>query len=115
MASESSDPLVRIENRLEALDRKLDERFSAIDRRFAVVDERFAAVDDRFGQIHQRFDEEHSFFKALYEASRSDFNNLYDFVKAHAESTDPRFERLDKDLDARFADVFAAIAAARRV
>ena len=29
--------------------------------------------------------------QTLYEASRSDFNNLYDFVKAVAEATDRRF------------------------
>jgi hypothetical protein len=94
MASdESADRLIDIVNRLDALDRKLVDGFAAVDR---------------------RFDEEHSHFQTLSEASRSDFNNLYDFVKAFAESTDARFDDLDRDLAIRFADVYAAIAASRR-
>jgi hypothetical protein len=106
-SNESPDRLIGIESRLEALDRKLDQRFAAIDARFDNVDERFDKVDERF-------DKEHSHFDALYEASRSDFNNLYDFVQAVAQATDARFDRLDNELAKRFADVYAAIAVSRR-
>ena len=134
-SNESSDALTRIEHRLEALDRKLDERFGAVDvrfeqvdarfeqvdrrfkqvdRRFKQVDRRFEQVDKRFEQVDKRFDQQRSRSQALYEASRSDFNNLYDFVKAFAESTDARFDALDRQLAVKFADVYAAIAASRR-
>ena len=66
-SNESADRLIDIVNRLDALDRKLDDRFAAVDRRFEQVD--------------QRFDKEHSFFMTLSEDSRSDVNNLYDFVR----------------------------------
>ena len=112
---ESADVLINVMNRLEALDRKLEDRFAALDRKldagFAAVDTRLEQVDTRFKQIDMRFDTEHSHFQALSEASRSDFKNLYDFVTASAVATNARFDQLDADLATRFADVYAAIAA----
>jgi hypothetical protein len=99
-SNESADRLIDIVNRLDALDRKLDDRFAAVDRRFEQVD--------------QRFDKEHSFFMTLSEDSRSDFNNLYDFVRAQAEATDARFERLEAQHAIRFADIDTAISALMR-
>jgi len=106
-SNESPDRPIGIESRLEALDRKLDERFAAIDARFD-------RVDRRFDQLDRRFDEEHAHFQTLYEASRSDFNNLYDFVKAVAEATDRRFEQLESHHAVRFADIDTAISVLMR-
>jgi hypothetical protein len=47
----------------------------------------------------------------LYEASRADFNNLFDFVKAEADRTDERFNELHVELRARFVDLHTAIKA----
>ena len=113
-SNESSDALTRIEHRLEALDRKVDERFAAVDRRFEQVDKRFEQVDNRFEQVDKRFDEQRSHSQALYEASRSDFNNLYDFVKAFAESTEGRFAQLEAEHAVRFADIDTAISVLTR-
>jgi hypothetical protein len=41
---------------LEALDRRLDGRFTDIDRRFAEIDHRFELVDERFDRVDERFD-----------------------------------------------------------
>jgi len=81
-----------------------------LDRLDAKVDARFEQVDKRFEQVDVRFEEQRSYFKTLHEASRSDFNNLYDFVKARTDSLDTRFDRLQTELNSRFADVQKAIA-----
>lgn len=81
-----------------------------IDRLDAKVDARFEQIDQRFEQVDKRFDEQHSYFKTLHEASRSDFNNLYDFVKARTDGLDTRFDRLQAEMNSRFADVQKAIA-----
>lgn len=104
----TADHLEAIDGRLARLDAKVDERFAGVDARFGEVDKRFERVDERV-------DEEHSHFNALFEASRADFNNLYDFVKAQAERTDARFDQLQAEMRTRFADLQSAIAGLVRV
>jgi hypothetical protein len=89
--------LLALDGRLDRLDAKVDERFEQIDRRFEQVD--------------VRFDEQRAHTNALFEASRGDFNNLYDFVRAQAERTDARFEQIQTEFRTRFADLHTAITA----
>ena len=113
----TADHLKAIDDRLDRLDAKVDERFATIDVRFAdvdkrfeQVDKRFEQVDKRFEQVDRRFDEQRAHANALYEASCSDFNNLYDFVKAQAERTDARLDQFQAETRIRFADLHSAIA-----
>jgi tetrahydromethanopterin S-methyltransferase subunit G len=106
-----SDYLQAISDRLDRLDAKVDERFATVDVRFSEVDRRFEQIDRRFEQVDRRFDEQRAHTNALYEASRADYNNLYDFVIAQAERTDARFEESESRNAARFADLQTAIAA----
>jgi hypothetical protein len=79
--------------------------------RFVESDNRFAQVDKRLEQVDKRFDEQRSHFNALFETSRADFNNLYDFVKAQAERTDSRFDQFQTEVRTRFVDLQAVITA----
>lgn len=45
------------DDRLDILDRKVDEGFSHVDRRFEEVDRRFAQVDQRFEEAGRRFEQ----------------------------------------------------------
>jgi len=103
--------LERLDGRLDRLDAKVDRGFATVDKRFATVDERFVTVEVRFAEVHGRFDEERARTDALFEVSRENFNNLYDFVKAQAESTDGRFAQAESENRIRFADLQSAIAA----
>ena len=51
--------LIRLEDKVEALELKMDERFRAVDQRFEALetkmDQRFEAIDQRFEAIDQRF------------------------------------------------------------
>lgn len=89
----------------------IDDRLGRLD---AKIDERFAGVDARFTGIDKRLEEDRAHFDALYEASRADFNNLYDFVKAQAEKTDVRFEQMQTEFRTRFIDLQTAITALTR-
>ena len=102
---------MRISDHLQAISDRLDRLDAKVDERFAAVDVRFSEVDRRFEQVDRRFDEQRAHTSALYEASRADFNNLYDFVIAQAERTDARFEESESRNAARFADLQTAIAA----
>ena len=43
--------VVRIENELVSLERRMDERFEQVERRFEQVDKRFEQVDKRFEEL----------------------------------------------------------------
>ncbi len=45
----------KIDVGLEALQNRMDQRFSAIDGRFAAIDGRFVAIDGRFAEMDRRF------------------------------------------------------------
>ena len=107
----TADHLKAIDSRLDGLDAKIEARFAAVDARFGEVEKRFDEVDRRFGEVDKRFDEQRAHANALFEASRSDFNNLYDFVKAQAERTDARFDQLQTEFRTRFADLETVITA----
>ena len=96
---------------LKAIDDRLDRLDAKIEVRFGEVDQRFEEVDKRFSEVDKRFDEQRAHANALFEASRSDFNNLYDFVKAQAEKTDARFDQLQTEFRTRFVDLQTAITA----
>lgn len=111
---ESDNRFAQIDRRFEQVDRRfeqVDRRFEQVDKRFEQVDQRFDDVDQRFDDVDKRFDEQRAHSSALFEASRADFNNLYDFVKAQAERTDARFGQFQTELRTRFADVQSAITA----
>jgi tetrahydromethanopterin S-methyltransferase subunit G len=110
----TADHLKAIDDRLNRLDAKIEARFAAVDARFGQVDKRFGEVDKRFGEVDKRFDEQRAHTNALFEASRADFNNLYDFVKAQAEKTDLRFDQMQTDFRTRFIDLQTAITALPR-
>ena len=124
----TADHLQAIDNRLDQLDAKIEARFAAVDarfgevdkrfgevdKRFGEVDKRFDEVDKRFGEVDERFDEQRAHANALFEASRADFNNLYDFVKAQAEKTDLRFDQMQTEFRTRFVDLQTAITALTR-
>ena len=42
------------DDRIDCLDRKVDEGFARVDERFKLVDQRFEQVDKRFEQVDQR-------------------------------------------------------------
>lgn len=121
----TAEHLKSIDGRLDRIETKIGERFAAvdahfvesdgrlagIDRRLIDVDRCFDGVDRRFDDVDGRLDEQRSEFRALFEASRSDFNNLYGFVKAQAERTDARFDQAQAEIRTRFADVQTAIMA----
>jgi Skp family chaperone for outer membrane proteins len=102
---------MRISDHLQAISDRLDRLDAKVDERFAAVDVRFSEVDRRFEQVDRRFDEQRAHTSALYEASRADFNNLYDFVQAQAKKTDAQLESLQPETLVRFADLQTAIAA----
>lgn len=96
---------------LKSIDGRLDRLDAKVDARFVEVDKRFDRVDRRLDDVDGRLDGQRSEFRALFEASRSDFNNLYDFVKAQAERTEARFGQLQTEMRTGFADVRSAITA----
>jgi hypothetical protein len=91
MASDDvADILIRIERRLEALERRVDTRIGFFDRRFDAVEERFATLDRRFWTANERFLAiEKSVSTRLNEPQR-DFGSLYALLLA------PIQERLDR-------------------
>ena len=101
----TGDHLKAIDDRLGRLDAKVEARFEQVDKRFEEVDKRFEQVDKRFDQIERRRQEDRAHFDVLFEASRDDFRNLYDLVKALGEKTDARFEQLHLELRTNFADI----------
>ena len=105
---------MRTADHLQAIDNRLDQLDAKIEARFAAVDARFGEVDKRFGEVDKRFDEQRAHANALFEASRADFNNLYDFVKAQAEKTDLRFDQMQTEFRTRFVDLQTAITALTR-
>jgi ribosome-associated translation inhibitor RaiA len=107
----TAEHLTAIDTRLDRLDANIDGRFREVDERFERIDRRFEQVDRRLEQIDRRFDEQRAHTSALFEASRVDFNNLYDFVKAQAERTDARLDRIQVEALTSAADLHAAIAA----
>lgn len=101
----------QLDARIGRLEAKVDKGFAAVDERFAAVDARFEQIDRRFEQVDRRFDEQGAQMRALFEASRADFNNLYDFVRAQAQRTELRFDQIEADSLTRTADLHVAIAA----
>ena len=106
-----SDHLKAISDRLDRLDGRLDRLDAKVDERFGAVDGRFSEVDRRFEQVDRRFDEQRAHTNALFEASRADFNNLYDFVTAQAERTDARLDQFQSETRVRFTDLETVVAA----
>jgi tetrahydromethanopterin S-methyltransferase subunit G len=47
---------IRIDDRLDGLENKVDRGFAAVDQRFDAVDRRFEAVDRRFDAVDMRLD-----------------------------------------------------------
>jgi tetrahydromethanopterin S-methyltransferase subunit G len=45
------------DDRIDGLERKVDEGFRHVDDRFALVDKRFEQVDKRFDEVDKRFDQ----------------------------------------------------------
>ena len=45
-----------LDQRLDAQDKLIAQRFEAVDQRFEAVDQRFDAVDQRFDSVYQHFD-----------------------------------------------------------
>jgi hypothetical protein len=94
-----------------ATDERLDRLETKTDRLETKVDQLETKVDRLETKVDQRFDEQRAHTNALFEASRTDFNNLYDFVKAQAASTDARLDQIQTEAMARAVDLQAAIAA----
>lgn len=55
LTAPGQEPATRLD--LEALDRRLELRFTDIDRRFADIDRRFELVDQRFDHLEQHIDD----------------------------------------------------------
>jgi predicted nuclease with TOPRIM domain len=94
-----------------ATDERLDRLETKTDRLETKVDQLETKVDRLETKVDQRFDEQRAHTNALFEASRADFNNLYDFVKAQAARTDARLDQIQAEAVVRAVDLQAAIAA----
>ena len=85
--------------------KSIDDRLERIHRKF---DERFARVDLRSNEVDGRLDAETI---AMLEAWRADVKKFYELVKAHGESMDAHLDRFEAANVARIADLHHAIAA----
>jgi hypothetical protein len=94
-----------IEARLTGFETRVTKRFDAIDQRFEQVDQRFEQVDKRFEYSDQKLDAQQSHFDALFEEQRTQFQNLFDLIRAQDEGTTTRFERLEAEIRAERADL----------
>ncbi len=47
--------VVRIEDQLVSIERRMDERFEQFERRFEQIDKRFEQIDKRFEDMNKRF------------------------------------------------------------
>jgi predicted nucleic acid-binding Zn-ribbon protein len=73
------------EDRLERLERKVDEGFARMDHQFALIDQRFTGIDQRFAGIDQRFAH----------------------VDLQLKEIDRRIDRLERQTDVGFHDLHA--------
>ncbi|HEU4945149.1 MAG TPA: hypothetical protein VFT10_08305, partial [Solirubrobacterales bacterium] len=78
------------DDRLDHLNRKVDEGFASVDLRFAEVDRRFDQVDKRFEQVDQRFEQ---------------IDKRFEQVDQRFEQVDKRFGRLETELGALREDM----------
>ena len=99
----TTEYLKALDDRVERLEAKLDERFAA-------PAARFEQVTSRFEQIDRRLDEQRTHAGQL-ERQRADFQRLYDLLKAHFERTNAWLDRIESANVVRFADLQSAIAA----
>jgi exonuclease VII large subunit len=76
----------------KALELRMDQRFEAVDQRFEAfqrqIDERFEAVDQRFEAVDQRFDD-----------LQQQINQRFEAVDQRFEAVDQRFTSIDQQLD----------------
>jgi len=102
MASDDfSNILIRIEHRIEALERRVDSSVGFIGRRFDIVDQRFGTVDRRFSTTNERFMAiQERVFTRLNEPRR-DFGSLYAIL---LEAIEKRFDRLERHSTAAGAE-----------
>jgi hypothetical protein len=94
MASDdSSDILIRIEHRIEALERRVDSSVGFFDRRFDIVDQRFGTVDRRFSTTNERCMAIEGRLSARLNEPRRDFESLYAPL---LETIQKRLDRLER-------------------
>ncbi len=55
---EDRERLIRLETRMEEMQKQMDVRFEAVDKRFEAVDKRFEDVNNRFEDINSRLDQQ---------------------------------------------------------
>ena len=67
--------VVRIEDELVSIERRMDERFEQVERRFEQIDKRFEQVDKRFEQVDKRFDEMRTDMNARFEDMNKRFTS----------------------------------------
>jgi tetrahydromethanopterin S-methyltransferase subunit G len=89
------------DDRIDALDHKVDEGFRHVDQRFDQVDKRFEQVDKRFEQVDKRFDQVDKRFDRIE-------GELYDLRR----EMNARFDSLQRTLLLFGATMFAALAGA---
>lgn len=76
-----------IDQRFNAQEKLITQRFNAVDQRFEAVDQRFGAVDQRFGDQDKRIDQR------------------FDTIDQRFDAIDQRFDAQDKRIDRLFDEV----------
>ena len=99
-----------IDDRLERLETKTDERLAAASTRFEQAEKRFERVSRRVEQVERLLEEQRT-HAAQMERQRADFQRLWDLLKAHYERTNAWLDRIDSQNAVRCADLQRAILA----
>jgi tetrahydromethanopterin S-methyltransferase subunit G len=66
------------DDRIDGLERKVDEGFRHVDQRFEQVDKRFEQVDKRFEQMDKRFEKVEGELQGLRTDLKSGFDLIHD-------------------------------------
>jgi len=83
------------DDRLDALNQRVDEGFTRVDEQFTKVDERFARVEDRIDRLDEKLENR---FERLGTKIDTSTNELRREMKAGFDDVNARFDRMQQTM-----------------
>ena len=94
-----------IDQRFNAQEKLITQRFNAVDQRFEAVDQRFGAVAQRFGDQDKRIDQRFDTIDQRFGDQDKRIDQRFDTIDQRFDAIDQRFDAQDKRIDRLFDEV----------
>ena len=99
---DTNNRLIALEKRMDYFEVQVDKRFEQMDKRFEQVDKRFELVDKHFEQVDRRFEQVDRHFEQVdrhFELVDKRFDQITGELKDFKSDVNRRFELVDKRFD----------------